>query len=186
MLIIGFAARALYPTYATPESILPFMIMDQLPNILGSVFLAALLAVIMGTADSTLLVCSVMFEKDIYSKFKPQAADSEKLRVNKIATVVGGLLVLILAATAPSMFDIWVWSADITGATLAVPILLGMVWQKPSSRAALTSIVLGFIGWALAQAGIVSWSPIILGSLLSLIGYLLATTFSSKSTNIQA
>lgn len=186
VLLIGFSALALYPGYDKPESILPFMIMDQLPNVLGSVFLAALLAVIMGTADSTLLVCSVMFEKDIYSSLKPLATDEERLKVNKWATVVCGLLVLVLAYTAPSMFDIWIWSADITGATLAVPILLGMCWEKPSNKAALTSIVMGFIGWGLAQAGIVTWSPILVGAVLSLVGFLAVTFASSKGSDIQA
>jgi Na+/pantothenate symporter len=94
------------------------------------------------------------------------------------------LLVLILAFTAPSMFDIWVWSADITGATLAVPILLGMCWKKPSHKAAMTAVVLGFVGWTLAQVGLVSWSPILLGSLLSLFGYLLVTIISPQKNNL--
>ena len=184
VLFLGFSARVLYPGFAAPENILPFMIMDQIPNIWGSLFLAALLAVIMGTADSTLLVCAVMFEKDIYGNLKPGATDEQKLKVNKLATAIGGLLVLILAFTAPSMFDIWVWSADITGATLAVPILLGMCWKKPSHKAAMTAVVLGFVGWTLAQVGLVSWSPILLGSLLSLFGYLLVTIISPQKNNL--
>ncbi|ADL12906.1 sodium:solute symporter family protein [Acetohalobium arabaticum] len=182
VLFIGLGAKVLYPGYSSPEKILPFMIMKQMPNLLGSIFLAALVAVIMGTADSTLLISAVMFEKDIFSQIKPDASDATKLKVNRYATIIGGVIVLILAITAPSMFSIWVWSADITGATLAVPILLGMAWQRPSHYAALTSIITGFGGWAIARAGWIDWKPILLGSLLSLLGYLAATLLTTKET----
>jgi Na+/pantothenate symporter len=39
---------------------LPTMILEHIPNIFGAIFLSSLLAVIMGTADSTLLVSAVM------------------------------------------------------------------------------------------------------------------------------
>jgi len=184
MLLIGFSARILYPNYEYPESILPFMVMDQMPGIVGSLFMAVLLAVILGTGNSTLLVCPIMFVKDIYSKFKPDITDEHMLRINKSMTVVFGLLVLVLAYTAPSMFDIWVWSADITGATLAVPILLGMAWQRPSNSAALVSIAMGFIGWALAQAGLVGLSPILLGGLMSLVGYLVIALIHPRESRV--
>jgi len=176
MLLIGFSSKVLYPDFADPEKILPFMVMDQLPGYLGAVIMAALLAVVMGTADSTLLITSVMVVKDFYQGLiNPKASDKKMLNVSRIVTVVSGFVVLIIALIAPSMFDVWIMSADITGATLAIPILLGFVWKKPSDVAALSSIIMGFIGWLLGYLGWqpLDMGPVLIGGIFSLIAYVI-------------
>lgn len=175
VLLIGFSGKVLYPGYGDPENILPFMVMDQLPGVFGALIMSTLIAVIMGTADSTLLISAVMIEEDIYTDLKSDASDKERFRVNQAATFIGGVVVLVLALVAPSMFDLWVMSADITGATLAIPILLGMGWKKPSSKAALASISAGFVGWLAGYMGWISLKPILIGSVLSLIAYLVVS-----------
>ena len=172
VLLIGLAGRVLYPDFPNPEHLLPYMVMEQLPGIFGAFIMACLIAVIMGTADSTLLITAVMFEEDIYSDLRPKASEAERLKVGQIVTFIGGILVLVLAYITPTMFDLWVKSADITGATLAIPILLGFAWKRPSYAAGMAGIIAGFIGWALGYAGILGPHPIIVGAILSLIAYL--------------
>lgn len=172
--ILGIGARAIYPTFDTPENILPFMILDLMPGIIGPIFLSSIIAIVMGTADSTLLVTIIMFEKDLFLKIKPNASDEERIKIKKGFTFFGSIIIMILALTASSMFDILIWSCDILGATLAVPILLGMQWRKPGNLAGIVSIGTGFIGWLLAQMGVVALQPILLGVIFSLIGYVAA------------
>ncbi len=174
VLLIGLAGKVLYPNFPNPERLLPYMVMDQLPGVFGAFIMSALIAVIMGTADSTLLITAVLFEEDIYTDLRPGASEEERLKVSQIVTFIGGILVLILAYIAPTMFDLWIKSADITGATLAVPILLGMFWKRPSKVAGIAGIVFGFLGWCLGYAGIIKLHPILLGSILSFIAYVIA------------
>ncbi len=171
VLLIGLAARVLYPEFPNPEHLLPYMVMEQLPGIFGAFIMACLIAVIMGTADSTLLISAVMFEEDIYADLRPGASEEERLKVSQIATFVGGILVLILAYVTPTMFDLWVKSGDLTGATLAIPILLGMAWRRPSYAAGMLGIGAGLIGWVLGYMGVLGPHPIIVGALFSLIAY---------------
>ncbi len=186
MLFVGLAGRVLYPNFPNPEQLLPHMIIELMPGVLGAFFMACLIAIIMGTADSTLLVTGVMLEEDIYKDLKPNATEAERLKVGQISTFIFGILVLILAYAAPTMFDIWVMSADIVGATVAIPMLLGWIWKRPSGAACIASITAGFIGWAAAYLGIsacipyIGDEPILLGGLLSLIAYVVGAYISPR------
>ena len=173
--LLGFTAQALYPTFAGPRnSMLPTMILEHIPNFLGAVFLASLLAVIMGTADSTLLVSSVMVEKDLVMPFiKKERTEKEKLRFNQIITAICGFSVLGIMFYSTDMFSLWVMSADITGATLAVPILFGFSKSGfGSTKACLGAIIFGFAGWLASYTGLISFHAILLGGGLSLVAYL--------------
>lgn len=180
VLLIGLAARVLYPEFPNPEHLLPYMVMDQLPGVFGAFIMACLIAVIMGTADSTLLISAVMFEEDIYTDLRPGASEEERLKVGQIATFVGGILVLILAYVAPTMFHLWVMSGDLTGATLAVPILIGMAWKRPSYEAGMLGIGAGLVGWILGYMGVLGPHPIMVGALFSLIAYVVGAYIFPK------
>lgn len=173
--LMGFSAHALYPNFeGARNSMLPTMILEHIPNIFGAIFLSALLAVIMGTADSTLLVSAVMVDKDLVSPFlKKDRTEKEKLRLNQIITAICGFSVLGIMFYSTDMFSLWVMSADITGATLAVPILFGFAGKGfGSTKACLGAILFGFAGWLASYAELVSFDAILLGSGLSLIAYL--------------
>ncbi|WP_343208342.1 sodium:solute symporter family protein [Anaerolentibacter hominis] len=181
--LIGFAATSLIPGYdGSNNNLLPFMIMQYMPDVLGAVLLSALMAVIMGTADSTLLISSVMLEKDIIKPLfvKKELSEKQNLRMSKIVTAVCGIAVLGVLFFSTDMFDLWIMSADITGATLAVPILFGFAIKKGSSAAALASIIFGFAGWLASYMGLVPVDAILLGAGLSLIAYVVVMLAAGK------
>ncbi|MCL1818967.1 MAG: hypothetical protein FWG35_08535, partial [Spirochaetaceae bacterium] len=87
------------------------------------------------------------------------------------------------------MFSLWVMSADITGATLAVPILIGFAWKKPSEAATIASIVFGFAGWLLVtlKPELIPVSPILPGAILSLVAYIItALVVPARSSSPQS
>jgi Na+/proline symporter len=178
VMFIGFASRVLMSDFeGSANGLLPAMIIRYLPNVVGAVLLAALIAVIMGTADSVLLVSAIIIEKDLVTPFlKKNRSDKEKLILTKIITAVTGVAVLGVLYFTTDMFDLWVMSADITGATLAVPILLGFVWKRPGESATIGSIVAGLAGWLVFTIGKFGGiNPIIPGACCSLAAYLIIT-----------
>jgi SSS family solute:Na+ symporter len=123
-----------------------------------------------------LLVSAIIIEKDIVSPFlKKGRSDKQKLMLTKIITAVTGVAVLGVLYFTTDMFSLWVMSADITGATLAVPILLGFIWKRPDERATLASIIFGFGGWLLFTLVKfpVEINPILPGAVLSLLAYVI-------------
>jgi Na+/proline symporter len=176
VMFIGFASRVLMPDFeGSANGLLPAMIIQYLPNAVGAILLAALIAVIMGTADSVLLVSSIIIEKDLVTPFlKKNRSDKEKLILTKIITAITGVAVLGVLYFTTDMFDLWVMSADITGATLAVPILLGFAWKRPRESATIGSIIAGLAGWLVFTIGkFGSLDPIIPGAFCSLAAYLI-------------
>jgi SSS family solute:Na+ symporter len=176
VMFIGFTSRVLMPNFeGSTNGLLPAMIIEYLPNAVGAILLAALIAVIMGTADSVLLVSSIIIEKDLVTPFlKKRRSDKEKLILTKIITAITGVAVLGVLYFTTDMFDLWVMSADITGATLAVPILLGFAWKRPGESAAIGSIVAGLTGWLVFTIGKFEiLNPIIPGAFCSLVAYLI-------------
>ncbi len=149
------------------------MILEHIPNVLGAVFLSALLAVIMGTADSTLLVSAIMVEKDLLAPFmKKDKTDKQKLFMNKLITAICGVAVLGIMLYSTDMFELWVMSADITGATLAFPILFGFSKRGFGAKyACLGAMLFGFAGWLASYMKLVSIEAILFGGGLSLIAY---------------
>ena len=67
-IIIGVLGKALTPGLSDPESVFMVMVQDLFHPILTGVFLTAILAAIMSTADSQLLVTSSAVSSDIYSR----------------------------------------------------------------------------------------------------------------------
>ena len=178
MLFVGFSGRILNPGYEGASNLmLPSLIVEYMPDFLGALMLASLIAVIMGTADSTLLVSSVMLERDLITPLirkvsTKEYTDKQLVNRSRLITAVTGFAVLIVLFFSTDMFSLWVKSAEITGATLAVPIILGFTWKKPTWLAALVSILAGFAGWMLCQIGVIAFDGIIVGAGLSLVGYL--------------
>lgn len=91
------------------ESVFIQMIQETFTNkinlpFIGGIFICGILAAIMSTADSQLLVCSSSVSADIYQDiFKPEATDKEVLNVGRITTIVVAALAFIIAwnQTAP-------------------------------------------------------------------------------------
>jgi SSS family solute:Na+ symporter len=179
---MGFISKVLFPDYSgSPNNMLPMMILKYFPNLLGALFFAVLLAVIMGSADSVLLVSGITISKDIIEPFfrKPRT-DKEILKFRKIVTAVTGFFTLIVLFFSTDMFALWVMSADITGATLAVPILFGFAWKRPDERATIASIIFGFVGWLIFTVFKfpIPINAILPGAILSLIAYVV-TAFAA-------
>jgi SSS family solute:Na+ symporter len=188
---IGFTSLTLLPDFSgSANNMLPTMILNNLPNVFGAILLAALIAVIMGTADSVLLVSAIIIEKDLVAPFrKKELTDRQRLFQTRIITAITGVATLLVLYFSTDMFDLWVMSADITGATLAVPIILGFVWKRPGEKATVASIIAGFTGWllfTLVKFEALPVNPILPGAVFSLIAYLAVAFIAQPAQGIKA
>ena len=109
--VIGVVGRAyllpmiLGETAGAPstESVFIQMIQETFTNkinlpFIGGLFICGILAAIMSTADSQLLVCSSSVSADIYQGiFKPSASDKEVLNIGRITTIIVAALAFIIA-----------------------------------------------------------------------------------------
>lgn len=112
---------------------------------IAGIFLAAILAAIMSTADSQLLVASSAISEDIYKGIaKKDASETAVLVVGRIATVVVAVIALFIAWNPDSsvmqlVSDAWAGF----GAAFGPLVLCALFWRRTNFPGALAGIVSG-------------------------------------------
>ena len=152
--VIGVVGRAyLYPTVlegGQSENVFIAMIIDlftkdiKLP-IVGGIFLCGILAAIMSTADSQLLVSASSVAEDIYKGILKKDADDKKvLRVSRITVLVIAVLAYIIALDPNSSIMGLVsnaWSG--LGSAFGPIVVLSLFWKRTNFQGAVAGVVTG-------------------------------------------
>lgn len=113
--------------------------------VIAGVLLAAILAAIMSTADSQLLVASSALAEDFYrSLFRRQASDRELMAVGRAAVVIIALSALLLALRPGNkVLDLVAYAWAGFGAAFGPALLLSLFWRRMNRYGALAGIVVG-------------------------------------------
>ncbi len=145
---LGYSARALLPDLADPEFAYPAAATAFLTPALAGLLVAAIIAAIMSTADSQLLVAASAVARDIYQKVVKRDEPVSERRIVVISRVIVLLLGLAGLATALGearvvfWFVLLAWSG--LGASFGPPILLALFWKGLTRWGVLAGMVVGF------------------------------------------
>jgi len=124
MVVLGWAGRALMPTLADGESILLVLSVDLLPAILGGLITGGVLAAIMSTADSQLLVAGSAVSHDL-------RRGRVSLGQDRLVIVLLGLAALVLALFFPaSIFERVLFAWQVLGNAFG-PLLIVLLLRGP-------------------------------------------------------
>lgn len=136
-----------HPTLAIEDGEKIFMILVNaiFHPVMAGILLAAILAAIMSTADSQLLVSSSALAEDFYKQvFKRDATPEQVVVVGRIAVVGVSLFALMLAMDPDSSvlsLVSYAWAGF--GAAFGPAIVLSLYWPKMNRNGALAGIVIG-------------------------------------------
>nr|AAL58394.1 proline permease [Vibrio vulnificus] len=115
--------------------------------VIAGILLAAILAAVMSTADSQLLVSSSALAEDFYKQvIKPDASSQEIVMVGRIGVVVISIIALILAMTPDSSvlgLVSYAWAGF--GAAFGPAVVLSLYWKGMNRNGALAGILIGGI-----------------------------------------
>jgi len=78
------------------DHVFPYFLSTHIPPGLAGLFMASLFAAAMSTISSDLNCLSVIGVEDFYRRLKPNATDSERLRIGKTLVVVAGILTTLI------------------------------------------------------------------------------------------
>ncbi|WEM44072.1 sodium/pantothenate symporter [Photobacterium sp. DA100] len=150
MHLAGALGRAIVPDIASPDQIMPTLMITVLPPVVAGVFLAGPMAAIMSTIDSQLIQASATLLKDLYLNYiNPNAAlgPEAESRLPKLSLWVTGIfsLLVFVAATNPPDMIIWLNLLAFGGmqAVFLWPLVLGLYWKRASATGAFASMVSG-------------------------------------------
>lgn len=152
--IIGVVGRAyLYPEVLTGgaeenvfiEMIVKMFTQDIRIPVIGGIFLCGILAAIMSTADSQLLVSASSMAEDIFKGvFKKDADDKTVLNISRITVVVIAVLAYVIALNPNSSIMGLVsnaWAG--LGAAFGPTVLLSLYWRRTNFYGAVSGIAVG-------------------------------------------
>ena len=144
--LIGMGASALFPQIS-PEQAFPTVIREVFPAWMGGIVLAALLAAVMSSADTTLLTASTIFTVDIVGRLKPELTRDRILNLSRWGILVLGLGSLLLALKLKGIISALLFAYAIYTSGLVLPVIAGFYrkWLKPTPLAALVAVVGGGI-----------------------------------------
>jgi sodium/proline symporter len=188
-ILVGLSGVAYLPDLL-PDSEKVFIALTGLifhPLIAG-ILLAAILAAIMSTVDSQLLVCSSSLAEDLYPLMvKKQLSTENRLQIGRIAVVVLALCATLLAMEPDSkVLDVVSYAWAGLGASIGPAILVSLYWKKMTSSGALAGIVVGgltVIVWSQLEGGIFNLYALVPGFIFSLVAIALVSLLDRKSEN---
>jgi sodium/proline symporter len=145
------------------QNVLPMLVDHLLPLILIGLYIAAVLAAIMSTIDSLLVVASSAISRDFYQQIlKPEKTEAELSRINRIITLILAIFALIIALLVAMAvpgrtifwFVIFGWSG--IAATFCPTIILSLFWKKFNEKGAIASMIAGFLSVPIFKFGMTS------------------------------
>ncbi len=148
--------------------------------------LAAILAAIMSTADSQLLVASSAFTEDFYKTlFKKQVNQNELVFIGRLAVIVIAIIASILALQhEQKVLDLVAYAWAGFGAAFGPVLILSLYWNGMSLYGALAGVITGgltVIIWHQLTGGIFELYELVPGFLFALVASLSVSILSNKS-----
>lgn len=144
--LAGMAGRVLMPGLADPETILPGLSHMLFPAFFTGIFLVVVLAAIMSTVDSLLILASAVVVRDVVQNvFEPDADQGRLALLGKAVTVVIGGVAIALALTEQRMifwFVLFAWSG--IAAAFTPVVLCSLFWKRTTRAGAIAGMVGGF------------------------------------------
>jgi SSS family solute:Na+ symporter len=199
--LIGTALYTYYQVYPEllpaegikADYVFPLFIVNQLPTGLTGLLIASIFAAGMSTVATSVTSSSTIILTDYYQRIRKQTSDRERLWVLKVASLVIGILGILIAlalVNVDSILDAW-WklSSIFSGGMLGL-FLLGYLAKKAKNIDAAIGVICGaiVIAWisadqwlGLPESGIHEYLAIVLGTLIIfLVGFLSAHLFHHK------
>ncbi|WP_162047771.1 sodium/proline symporter PutP [Vibrio taketomensis] len=156
------------------EKIFMILVNAMFHPVVAGILLAAILAAIMSTADSQLLVSSSALAEDFYKQvFKKDASSDEIVMVGRIAVIVISLIALFLAMSPDSSvlgLVSYAWAGF--GAAFGPAMVLSLYWAGMNRNGALAGIIVGgvtIVVWKQLTGGWFDMYEIVPGIIFSTI-----------------
>ena len=159
--IIAFALTIQNPEIFSIEKAdraFPMLVKTLLPVGLKGLVAGGLMAALMSSLASVFNSCSTIFTIDIYKKLKPNASEKTLINTGKIATgfivVLGIIWIPIMEKIGGGVMYQYLQNVQ---SYIAPPVtavfLLGIIWKRVNSEAAITTLLLAGLGLLILRLG---------------------------------
>ncbi len=169
--VIALLGRHIVGDLGDPEQLLATIARDNLPTVLFAVFAGGLIAAILSTVDSTLLVASGLLGHNLLVPMLGITDERKKVRIARWGVVGFGALAYALALNAEGVFALVEQASAFGSAGTLVTVLFALFTPWGSARTATLTLLGGITSYVLALvAGVPTPFIVSLAASLSLWG----------------
>ena len=147
----GVLCYILHPGLEDPDEAFAAMVVNHLPVGMVGLIVAVLIAALISTIDSGLNSFSTVFTLDIYKKsFRPDASAAHIKWIGRIVTIIAAAIAvgcaMMMGTFERGLFDMIQSIIAFIAPPVAAVFLVGVLWRRASSMAALLTLIVGSIG----------------------------------------
>ena len=172
------------------DAALPSLLFNYMPPVLLGFAFAALVAVIISTAATAMLVAGTTAGFELFKVIKPEASDKETLLVTRLGVGLVAIVCVYIALNAQGVFDLLLLTMAIYVSGIFIPTMCALFWSRATTKGATAASLGGGISvvilYGLQGAGKLPsfLEPIIGGLLVSgALMYLVSqATYASSAT----
>ncbi len=148
---LGIIAIVTMPGLDDPQTIVPTMAVEYLHPIAIAIFVGAILAAIMSSADSALLAAASLIGINLAPAIKGDISSNQKLKVTRIAIPIIGIVATYLALEVQLILELMIDANSFLLAGVVGPYIAGIWWAKANRTGALSAMAAGFSAWILSE-----------------------------------
>jgi SSS family transporter len=150
-LFVGVMLFAYYrvpsAAFGRADRIYPTFIVSRMPHGIAGLLIAAILAAAMSNLSAALNSLSSSSMMDFYFRFRPQASETKRLRMARLATVGWALLLFVLAVLAlhrvGRVVEVGLQIASVAYGALLGVFLLGTLTRRANQTGAIVGMICG-------------------------------------------
>ena len=178
-LLVGFSGIGIFErALADNEKVFIILVEYLFHPVLAGVCLAAILAAIMSTADSQLLVSASALTEDFYKAlFRPAAGQKELVLLGRFTVLAVASAAVLLALDPDSkVLDLVAYAWAGFGAAFGPTVILSLFWRRMTRNGAVAGILSGgitVIVWKQLSGGFFDLYEIVPGFVLSTIAIII-------------
>lgn len=184
---IGIIGRQYFGAALTggnAEKVFIFLSFDVFPPFIAGIIVSAILAAMMSTADSQLILASSSLTNDIMKQFlKKQLSEKKLLWIGRLSIIVIGIIAGLIAFTgSKTIMDLVKDAWGGFGAAFGPTVVMCLFWRRMNFAGALAGMIVGFgvdLLWmyvpGLAATGLYALVPAFAAGIITIVVVSLAT-----------
>lgn len=145
------------------------------------VFLVGVWSALASTIAAVLNALVALFLNDVYEHVKPDADDKTKLRIGRGATILIGVIALLISLPQfLSMLQMLIF-LGVINAAFVFPIIYGLFWKKLHPNTAFVSAILAIIGGYIVYYSVGNLQGIVASGWISFLICMIGTMFKADN-----
>ncbi len=127
------------------ESVIPAIARYAgLPLALGLLLVSTMMAIIVSTADSFLLIPATNLTRDVYIRYlNPAATEKQILLISRVLVLILGLIAFLLVSQFKTVLNAAFTAYNIYGTSITPALLAAFIWKRATKEGAVASITTG-------------------------------------------